>query len=258
VIALKIEIDPNGVFDRQLTELEKTQLPFAAIQATNAVAAQIHYQWRDVAGKVFDRPTNFTRTAALYKKATKAKPVAEVFIRDEAFKGVPPAKYLQAQVFGGSRAQKGIEKRLSAAGILPAGLFIVPGKGAKLDASGNIPLSQINAIKSQLQVQYDPTSNESAASRGRRQKRESKARRTDYFAVVTPKGGLKPGVYQRIKTGFGNGVATIMRFVRQPKYRQRYDILKMAQTIFDRRWRPEYKAQLERAVESTFKRKFNL
>lgn len=257
MIALKIDIDPNKVFDRQLTELEKSQIPFATMQAANVLAAKIHYQWRDVAGKVFDRPTQFTRTAALYRKGTKRNPVATVFIRDEAFKGVPPAKYLQAQVFGGGRAMKGIEKRLSANGILPDGLFIVPGKGAQLDASGNIPLSTVNRIKSQLQAQGDPYSNESPASRMRREKREAEQNRGEYFAVAKPKGGLKPGVYQRIRSGFGRGVATIMRFVKPPKYRQRYDVLQMAQTVFERNYKSTFVTELDRAVKSTFSKAFN-
>jgi hypothetical protein len=256
VIALKFNVDPNKVFERTLTELERSQITFAMSKAINEVAAKIHYQWREVAPKVFSNPVQLTRTAALYRKGTKSKPAATVFIRDEANGGVAPDKYLQAQVFGGGRRQKGIERRLTAMAILPAGWFVVPGKGAKTDAHGNIPRSQINAIKSQLNLHDDRYTNETPASRDRRKKRESKKNRGDYFAVSKARGGLKPGVYQRISSGFGRGVATIMRFVQSARYRKRYDIYAMAQTVFNRRLPEIFKAELIKATQSTFNKKF--
>lgn len=256
MIALKFNVDPNKVFERQLTELERSQIPFAMSKTLNEVAAQIHYQWREVAGRVFSNPVQFTRTAALFKKGSKAKPEVSIYIRDEAPRGVSPEKYLNAQVTGGARRQKGIERRLSAAGILPAGWFVVPGSGAKLDVHGNIPRSQINAIKSQLRIHQDAYTNESPASRDRRKKREDKQNRGDYFAVSKARGGLKPGVYQRINSAFGRGVVPIMRFVQRVLYRKRYDIFKMAQAVLDRRLPVVFKATLEKAAADTFRKKF--
>ena len=75
---------------------------------------------------------------------------AQIYVRDEAIGGTPPARYLMAQVTGGQRLLKPFEKRLQAKGVLPSGMQTVPGKGATLDAFGNIAGSQMNRILSQL------------------------------------------------------------------------------------------------------------
>src|SRR5690606_2908854 len=120
--------------------------------------------------------------AALYRKATKAKPVAEVFIRDEAPKGTPPAKYLLPQVEGGTRRPKAFERRLQASGALPAGMFAVAGKGAKLDRHGNVPGRVITAVLSAMHSQFDPYQNATETSVKRRRRRRRK-RGGDYFLV---------------------------------------------------------------------------
>lgn len=233
---VRMDVDPGQLLVGQLNALERQQLPFALRTAINQTAAEVHYTWRTVAPRVFDNPVHATVTAALYRKATAQRPYAEIFIRDEAPKGTPPAKYLLAQVEGGARRHKGIEQRLTARGILPVGMFVVPGKGAQLDAHGNMPRSQLNQIKSQLGAQFDSLSNETDKSRKRRQARQAKkgSRSGDYFALRTARGGLKPGVYQRISTGFGSAVRSVLHFVRSVSYRKRYDIKRMAQTVYDR------------------------
>ena len=257
MINIKFDVDPGNVFGRKLTELEKTQIPFATMQAVNAVAFQIRQQWADIAPRVFKNPVALTVKAALYKKAKK-NTAAVIFLRDEASNGVSPAKYLQAQVLGGGRALKGIERMLSYRGFMPKGMYVVPGQGARLDAHGNIPRSQINALKSQLGIQQDQYTNSTGTSTKRRLAKEKKtgARRGTYFAVSTPRGGLKPGVYQRLKTGFGNGVASILHFIKPPRYRKRYDIFKMAETVYQRRTPEIFKTELQKAVASTWNRNF--
>jgi hypothetical protein len=247
---IRMDVDPGHLLVGKLNALERQQLPFALRTAINQTAAEIHYTWRAVAPRVFDNPVQATVSAALYRKATKQRPFAEVFIRDEAPKGTPPAKYLLAQVEGGTRRHKGLEQRLTARGILPAGMFVVPGKGAQLDAHGNLPRSQVNQIKSQLGAQFDPLSNETDASRTRRHKRQAKqgARGGDYFAVRTARGGLKPGVYQRISTGFGRAVRSVLHFVRTVRYRKRYDIKRMAQTVYDRNIQVRFKLAMAAAL----------
>jgi len=257
---IRIQVDAGNVLSRQFNELERKQLPFATVQAINATAFDVRERWKDIAARVFDRATALTLNAILYKKATLAKPQAAIFIRDEAIKGTPPSKYLQAQVFGGQRAHKGIERDLQRRGILSALGHVVPGKGAQLDAFGNIPRTQINAIKSQLGAfgEQGYTANQSDVSKGRRLRRQKKQgqRNSSYFAVTKDKGGLKPGVYQRIVTGFGNGVRSILHFVQSVRYRKRFDILPAAQTIFERRFPANFDVELKKALDSSFKRAF--
>lgn len=255
--SFRIAVDDGGRFAAGLTALERQQLPFALVQAVNKTAFDVRQRWAEIMPRIFDRPTRLTLAAPLYRKATKARPEAEIFIRDEAFKGTPPAKYLEKQVTGGARRTKRFERALQARGILPAGWFAVPGKGAQLDAFGNIAGRQIVQILSQLRAfgEQGYSANETDATRGRRQKREAKQgkRRGDYFAVRTRRGGLAPGVYQRVSTGFGRGTVPVLIFVRRASYRARYPLFAMAKTIFDRRFETNFARELEAAVASSFR-----
>lgn len=252
---VRIDVDPRSVLSREFSELELKNLPFAAMQAANATGFAVRERWFDVITSVFDRPTDLTRKAPLVDKATKDKPYATIYLRDEAFKGTPPAKYLLAQVLGGTRRHKAFENRLITAGILPGGQFAVPGKGAELDGYGNIPGSRINAILSQLKARFDPLQNESQESRAKRQKREKKKgqRRGDYFAVGggTTKGGLQPGVYQRVSTAHGGAVKTILAFVKPPSYQVRYDIFGLARGIYENQFPFHFERELAKAVQTS-------
>ncbi len=250
------KVDEDNLFGRTLTELERTQLPFAAIRAANETGFAVRQRWSEVMPRVFDRPTPLTRKAVLIRKATKRDPGAEIFLRDEASKGTPPAKYLQAQVEGGGRRQKGMEKRLQAKGILPAGQYVVPGRGAQLDAYGNIPGSQVNAILSQLGARFDPLQNETDASRKRRHRREKKKgqRAGDFFALKKARGRLAPGIYQRITTGFGSAVRSVLRFVRSVSYTPRYPIFRLAERIYSREFPFHFDRELAKAVQTAIVR----
>lgn len=250
-LPLKILVDPDGVTARAFTELERQNLPFAAMQAANATAFGIRTKWAETMPRVFDQPTALTRNAIVYDRATKQKPFAIVRVRDEAFKGTPPARYLLAQVEGGQRLMKPFEKRLAAQGILPAGMQAVPGKGVDLDGYGNIAGGTMNRVLSQLGARFDPLQNETDVSRKRRQKREAKKARGDYFAVKAKRGGLRPGIYQRIRTGFGSGVAIILAFVRKATYRKRYPIFELAERLYPRLYQFHFENELRKAVQTS-------
>mgnify|MGYP000255154630 CR=1 FL=1 len=248
---LKILVDPDGATGRVFTDLELKNLPFASMQAANATAFGIRQKWADTMPRVFDRPTPLTQRAIVYEKATKAKPFAVVKVRDEAFKGTPPSRYLQAQVKGGPRLMKPFENRLAAQGILPAGMQAVPGKGVDLDGFGNIAGSTMNRVLSQLGARFDPLQNETDTSRARRQKREAKQRRGDYFAVKQKRGGLRPGIYQRVRTGFGSAVRSILAFVRPASYKPRYRIFDLAERMYPRLFAFHFENELRKAVETS-------
>ena len=257
-VPLKIEVDADNLLGRQFSELERTQLGFAAMRASNAVAFELRNTWKTTAQRVFDRPTPFTMNAILYRKATKDRPFAEVFVRDEAAKGTPPAKYLLPQVEGGSRRPKGMEALLRSSGAggeawLPAGMFAVPGQGAKLDAFGNVPSGQVRKIISQLRAGRESgyVSNESDALRGKRVRRQNRRGGGGrYFVQRTRRGKLLPGIYERIVSGFGSGVRSIFIFVRKPTYRRRYDIFGLAQRQWNRLMPFHFNRELAKAVQS--------
>ncbi len=252
---VRIEVDADNLLGRTFTDLERQNLPFAVVQACNATAFEIRETWKRTAPRVFDRPTSLTINAAQYKKATKQKLYAEVFLRDEAAKGTPPAKYLLPQVEGGTRRLKGVERLLQSAQVMPVGMFAVPGQGAPLDQYGNVKSGQVRQIISQLKAgdQFlGSQSNMTGASRERRLKRERKrGGGGHYFALNQSRGKLRPGIYERITTGFGSAVRSIFVFTRHVSYRPRYDIFALAQRTWDKLMPFHFSRELQKAVDTS-------
>ncbi|WP_099484428.1 hypothetical protein [Stenotrophomonas maltophilia] len=244
---IKIGVDPEDMLGRQLSDLERNQLPYAASQAANKVAYEIRERWKVQAGRVFDRPTPLTTNAALYRKATKDKPYAEIYIRDEAFKGTPPAKYLLAEVEGGQRRRKGFERLLQSRGLLSPTQYAVMGRGAQANQFGNVPAGQVTKILSQLGAQRDLYQNESNVSRKRRRGKRNN-RDGEYFVITKRRGVLRPGIYERI--GRGSGVRSIFIFTNTAAYTPRYDIFGMAEDTWKRLMPFFLKRELEKAMET--------
>jgi len=277
-IQINIEIDPGKVFQRELTALEQKKLPWAAQQAVNRTAAHIKQVWERKVEAVFERPVQLTRRAIIVKKArylrnangTRTPEPAVVYVRDEAVKGTPPAKYLLAQVYGGSRQPTGLEAGLRRIGILLGAEHAVPGAGAPTDGFGNVKRGVVKQILSQLHAQRDPTANQTAVSRKRRRTRNARRgeRGGEYFAVrgsgrrgwtVNRDGSsrpsrLHPGIYQRFQTGFGSGVRSVYVFVRDARYRKRYTIFEYAQREWDRRFPGIFREELHTAVMESLNR----
>lgn len=246
---MAIEVDVDNALSGTLTALERQNLAFAAMQACNATALGVRDAWKQQAVRVFDRPTPLTINAVLYAKATKDRLYADVYLRNEAHAGNPPAAYLRPEVEGGARPAKGFERLLRRAGQMPGDLFAVPAAGVQLDAFGNVPTGTLGQVLSQLQARRDPQQNQTAESRARRVKRERKRiGERDYFALTKRHGALRPGVYQRLKTTFGSAVRGIFRFVRQPQYKPRYDIFGYAQRTWDKLMPFYFRRELDKAL----------
>ena len=244
---IRIGVDPDNAFGRQLTELEQSQLPFAASQAANKVAYEIRERWKRQAPRVFDRPTPLTTNAAQYRKATKPQPYAEIYIRDETFKGTPPAKYLLAEVEGGQRRRKGFERLLQSRGLLSPTQFAVMGQGAQANQFGNVPAGQVTKILSQLGAQRDSHQNQTNVSRKRRRGKKNN-RDGEYFVITKRRGVLRPGIYERI--GRGSGVRSIFIFTNTAAYSPRYDIFGMAEDTWKRLMPVFLKRELEKAMDT--------
>jgi len=260
VSLIRIAVDADNMLARQFTELEQKNLPFAVIQACNATAVEIRDVWARNADRVFDRPVPLTRRAVLYRKAgnlgglqrdgftSTSRNYAEVFIRDEASNGTPPAKYLIRQVDGGTRRKKGFEILLQQKGAMPAGMFAVAGEGAPLDRFGNVRAGQVSKILSQMGARQDPLQNQTDASVKRRGRRK---RGGDYFALHQKRGRLLPGIYERIGFAFGSAVRSIFIFTRGASYKPRYNIFALAQRAWDKLMPFHFNRELAKALESS-------
>ncbi|MGV8959207.1 MAG: hypothetical protein ACOH1V_02310 [Stenotrophomonas sp.] len=246
---IRIAVDADNMLGRSFSEIERRNLPFAIVQACNATAVEIRQQWATAAPRVFDRPSMMTRKAAQYRKATKQKLYADIYLRDEASNGTPPAKYLQTEVEGGQRRKKGFELLLQEKGVMPPGMFAVTGKGAQLDQFGNVRARQISQILSQLGARQDKLQNQSDTSATRR--RAKRKRGGEYFALQQKRGRLLPGIYERITTAFGSAVRSIFIFTSKANYSPRYNIFGLAQRSWDKLMPFHFNRELAKALETS-------
>jgi len=232
----------------KLDQFTARQAPFIIAKALTATASQVKDRIQAEIPKVFNNPTPYTMNSLYMRPATKTRLEAEVRIKDEAAKGIAPIKWLNAEIYGGDRNLKRSEVLLRASGILPSGMFLVPGQGLKLDSYGNVSGGQIQKILAQLKSNLDAYSNESIASRGRKRLRPQADAR--YF-VIRPgdnKTKLKPGIYARYGFASGSSIKPIFMFVRKPHYKQRLKFFELGQEVIAKQIEPNLRDAYELAI----------
>ena len=167
----QITFNPEQLIGK-INELEKVLLPKAATNALHKAVFETTKELSSEASARFTNPVPFTLKSFLYKKPV---PVgnnsieASVFIRDNAAKGNPPAKYLQG-VMGGqpniypTRFQRMLRRLPDRASnpnrdalgnqgsILSAGEIMVPTSSPKVRKNqyGNMTLAQYTQILTDL------------------------------------------------------------------------------------------------------------
>lgn len=208
---------------KRYERLHKQIIPAATVDALNWTAYDLRDQLKEEIKQVFDRPTRFTIDSVEVLKATLNRAFATVRLKDYSSKAAPAAVWLAPQVYGGERREKRSEKLLKDKGILPAGMYIAPGSGMKLDSMGNVGRGQMQKILSGLGTQADvyQRSTNSKRSIGNRKR----------FFVMT-KGKTPLGIAER----FGKQreqVRIVLAFIRKPSYSQRFDFYGIAERYLD-------------------------
>jgi hypothetical protein len=191
-----------------------------------------------------DRPTPFTLNSTYVKPATAQKLEAYVGFKEFAGKGTPAGKYIQPQIHGGGRRDKGLEVGLRFAGVLPQGWYAVPGPSARLNAYGNMSAGEVVRILSAFKgleryagAQQNRTST-SAARKG--------ARLVQYFAIKPGDvSNLSPGIYQRR----GQGILKVINFVDSVRYRERLPLEEIVGKVVETRMEGHFRMYLERALQ---------
>lgn len=110
---------------------------FAVVSALTAVGKDIEAAERTGLEASIDRPSPFTLNAFGTQAATKANPVARVFMRPIQ------SRYLQWLIDGGTRAYKGFELRIKGQRV---SAFAMPRASLDLDQYGNVPRATLNRI----------------------------------------------------------------------------------------------------------------
>lgn len=184
--------------------------------------------------RVFDRPTPYTMNSLFVKPSTAFTLSARVMVKDTAGSGVVPEKFLQPEVEGGSRGQKGMEKALRYAGILRASERVVPSHDMKLDAFGNVSGSIVRSILSRVEK---PGGKAARGAKG--------------SGIFSGQIGSTRGIWERSGKGKARKVKPLFIFTQsQPQYRSRLDFTGVVERVAEKYFRDEF----SKAVDAIMKR----
>lgn len=230
---ISVKIDGLDAMQAKLRGLADGKIKVAAVAALNDAAYVGTQSTKKAMAQIFERPTPWVIGGVRYVKARRDKLEATIDFDQWGNKtNVTVGHVLAAEIAGGRRKYKRHETALQRAGILPTGMYIVPGTGAKLDAYGNMPGSQIVQIVSWFRAfgeqGYKSNSTDKTRARLAKDKRNG-TRGFAYFVLHKKTGKLPPGIYQRFAFASGSSVKLIMAFVRPPSYSRRFDFYGIAE-----------------------------
>lgn len=189
-----VKVDDKSV--KEMLRGYERQLPFAMAKGLTKLGQLVKEEEIQEMKRVFDRPTPFTLNSLKLTQAKKDRLSATVWFKDPPRLG-SAQHYLEPQVYGGGRELKRLEKLLKMQ-------HLMPGAGAKLDAYGNLSKGQLTQVLSVLKTFNMAGYDMNLTSRSGKRNRKPR----DYFAVTKKRGGLVPGIYQRVQSGVGFGAKT--------------------------------------------------
>lgn len=232
---------------RRIEELGK-QGTYAAAVALTRSAQSAQAAIKDEMRSVFDRPTPFAINGTVVRSATKANLESMVWVKDDAWgKGTPADRFLGPQIHGGERKQKGTERMLQRAGLLPVGWYAVPAAGAQLDGYGNVKRSQLVQILSQLKVQR-AAGFESRATGSARSARTIARQGVTYFALPKATRGLQPGIYLKRRFAQGTAIRPVFIFVAAVRYQPRLKFFEVGQAVAEATFYDHFNIEIDKAI----------
>jgi hypothetical protein len=234
---MSVKIEGLEEVKRSLMEIGK-QAPMVLAKSITSVATITKIRQVGEMEVVFDRPFPYVLNSLYVKKATPSDLKAAVWIREFAGKGTQAEKFLGPQVFGGTRRLKRFERALQAKGVLPAGMYAVPGQGADYDSYGNMKPSQIVQILAYLDAfgETGYRANMNAKGRAKLQK-GTKSKRGFEYIVYAPGGKVFPGIYKKTGFAWGSSIKPVIVFVRQPSYKKKFRFFEIGQSVTNTEWR---------------------
>lgn len=128
----------NGATLLAIRNLERGGMRRVTNNAINFTLFDTRERVQKLMRRVFDQPTPFTVRGVRVQKSRVGGLQGRLFLRDEATKGTPPAKYLRHQVRGGDRVAKRTEVALRRADIILPDQFIAPGPDVRRNKFGNV------------------------------------------------------------------------------------------------------------------------
>lgn len=222
-------------FDKAISEINgiaQKQLPFATALALTNTAKDVKAGLVREMARVFDRPTKFTLNS-LYIKPAKKRDTnisAEVYLKDEVFKGTPASKYLAAQIDGGQRKHKRFEILLINRGLMGKDEYAMPGQGVKLNAYGNVSPAIINKVLSNVGAQFDKLQN------------TPNQKKKGYFVATI---GRTRAIWERTSSGLK---PVFIMVKTTPSYKKRFNFLGVGQRIVSQEFKKHFDKALSHAI----------
>lgn len=268
---MNIKIEFKGLKEviANIEGLARTQIPYAAARALTKTSQDVKEEIVKQMPLFIDRPTRWTLNGLYIIPATKTKLMAEIGYKDKSSirvtttnkgQGTPAAYYMEPNVEGGKRNLKGFELALQKAGILPPGMFIVPGEACTLDANGNIPHGLIMQILSYFKASKECVGLKSHMTPEGKAKRLKGTKKVRGYEYIVSLGKGKSGPYGQgqhlpagiwIKEGYGDWgtrVRPIMMFVRTPSYQKRFPFYEIAQKTINQMLLPRFDEAMKEAL----------
>ena len=231
MIDLTIRLDNLGPVREVLDRLTSAQAKEAYAAALNDTGFQARREMQKEFGRVFDRVTPYILKSSFVEKATPERMRVRIAPENQRMgTGVDPQKILQAQEFGGARADKRSEIALRRAGILPGGfqttIPATPFPGSD-DGRGNLRGPFLGQLISYFRASPEQGYSANMTDRRRRNINRGTARtagRRYFIAYGRLRSGvtehLSPGIWAAQGTG-GVDVRPVLMFARAPTYTSR-------------------------------------
>ena len=247
---IRIDLKTSGL--KQLANAAKSlggiekQAKFAATVAITRTASLIKTALVEEMKQKFDRPTPTTLNSIMMKPATKTNPEAVVWLKDREMGGkqsLSMAQIIGHQFKGGPRNIKRLEMRLFRLGILPAGMYVAPGRGA----------GDVTAMLTQLGAFVEP------GIRSMSDRTHSKLRKKGTLAATGSGRGMRVkrseyivkqplGIWKVIAKG---RVEPVLAFIRKPNYTKRIEWEKVAARVANKNLIPELNKAFKQAMASS-------
>lgn len=258
-INIKMDIEDIA---RQMTEVQLKQIPYATRLTVNKLAANAKQNMELKEIPKLDRPTRYTKNMMRVKYANRTNLKSEIKVKDSATitkRGMHGPNEVLGHLFtGGPRRGKGFEGLMRQAGILPAGMFAVPGSGATLDAYGNLSRGLIVQLLSYFSAFQETGFRANMSEKKRKSferrymRKHIKSASTFKFFVARPQDetGLHPGIWMRVGFGVGQSIKPILIFVKSTNYKRYFNLQEIVDRIVKRDVEFEFKKAFQRAMDT--------
>lgn len=235
MLKFTVKVDMQKFIDKM--NAARDQIPFATALALTRTAQAVKADLVSGMSSAFRSPTTYTLNSLYLDRATKANLVATIGVKG-ADSGTGAVKWLKPEIYGGVR-ERGLELFLEPLGLPPPGLYAVPGSKAKMTSNGKIDMTWVKRLVADIGSQ---------GKSGLVSKRWRGIRKRDgalkYFILEAKWGKLLPGIYAKQ----GRSLLPLIMFVRQPKYRKRFDFYGIAQRTAQQRFPQEFAAAVKQAM----------